>query len=140
MDAMSNLSWKETIDKLNEGKFIYYEERDESGYRPPGIIRLSKYGELLPADTPFHDTPDIFWEVGEGEGNEKFNLWIPPYNKPSSSAATLQELYNHYKHNYDTYFKAFYNAKEIKTGGRRIKRKVTKKKTKRSRKSRVKRA
>jgi hypothetical protein len=119
--------WDNKLKELHRSDLVRYDEKDEYAppgeVGPPGIIAFTKEGKIVNwLENPVFDKSYDMWEV-----NERTREFIKFDTIKKKSTIRLKKFSDVLK---------YYNKK----GGRRIKRKVTKKKTKRSRKSRVKRA
>ena len=126
---MDKNAWNEYNTLNNEGS-IYHEEPDNNGNSPPGVIFITKEGQIvnMKGVTKLREDWDSVWDMWEvNETRREFIKFDTIQNKSTIRFNTISEVLNFYKQN-------------KQKGGKKPKYKLTKKKTKRSRKSRVKRA
>jgi len=125
-----NKEWDDKLTELHKSDLVRYDEKDENAppgeVGPPGMIAFTKEGKIVNwLENPGFDKSYDMWEVNETR--REFIKFDRIKQKSTIRLKKFSDVLN------------YYNRK----GGRRIKRKVTKKKTKRTkrlRKSRVKRA
>ena len=122
-----NKEWDDKLKELHKSDLVRYDEKDENAppgeVGPPGMIAFTKEKKIVNwLENPVFDKTYDIWEVNETR--REFIKFDTTKKKSTIRLKKFSDVLNFY----------------TKKGGKKPKYKLTKKKTKRSRKSRVKRA